>query len=190
MPTFMHTQPHRPRLPAVLLGVLLTVWSLLGQAQSVSSTQRLNRNSAEMNTSNVCITSCDAERAPCASSKGASPGALCEDRYRGCVERCDPQRLNTGTIMALYPPSSRTVKGPRHLLPLREQMAICTQECSLTTSSCSMGGNSNKGNGSAIMGGGNKESACARSLKSCEARCEASITGDREALSPPKAGQR
>lgn len=120
----------------------------------------------------ACVSACDAQQRQC--PKG-TPKVMCDDRHRVCVEHCDPQRLDRGSVLALYPPSSKTVSGPRHLLPLAEQKAICTQQCSLASSACRMSGNSNQGGGGAVMGGSNRTPDCVAAMQSCEKRCEASL---------------
>ena len=124
-----------------------------------------------------CLHQCEAVRSSCAAAGEA--GALCEDRFRPCVERCDPQRLDRDSTLALYPPQGRTVSGPRHLLPVADQLALCAQECGLSSSACQTAGNSNRGHGTAVMGGKNLQPACLLAQQGCEQRCQVALKAAR-----------
>jgi len=118
-------------------------------------------------TDNRCQQQCEVERDQCRGNKAEV--LLCEDRFRPCIERCDPQRLDRNSTMALYPASSRTVNGPRDTLSIEDQMLICRQQCGLSQTTCASNGNSNQGPG--VMGAGNAAGNCQRAQDSCDRRC-------------------
>lgn len=98
-----------------------------------------------------CNTACSAEHGQCVDRLGDAASGNCGDGFRLCVQRCDPQRMNTAFLES---------DSTRRLLARQQPAASsnrCDDRCALSAQLCAAAGNSG--------------AICRSAQQNCEARC-------------------
>jgi hypothetical protein len=92
---------------------------------------------------NACVDACSDQQDACATTEPMDPGAdrvsLCADRFKVCIERCDPHYLNYHKVIDEHP-----VKTDATPIPKMTPAQQCAAGCGAKAQTCSDAGNSAK----------------------------------------------